>query len=91
MKKTLGLIVVLALSCGGLRAQSTNIVVTVQAPPPTQTVHRIKIPAGMGPALRAALLPQIDPQYASVTGQSAVAINLRKNPDGSWSGVIVFQ
>jgi|ERR1035441_3690272 hypothetical protein len=99
MKRILGLLTVLALSCVGLHlhaqstnsAPSTNIVVTVVTPPAPPTIHNIKVPAGIGSALRASLLPQIDPQYAGVTGKSATSISLHKNPDGSWSGTIVFQ
>ncbi len=92
LASTLQLIAVLALFAGGtLYAQSTNIAVTVVTPPAPLTVHNIKIPAEVGPALRASLLPQIDPQCASATGKSATSISLHKNPDGSWSGTIIFQ
>jgi hypothetical protein len=95
--KLLGLFIVLALGGAGLHAQTanaapmTNIVVTVVPPPAPSTVHKIMIPAGAGAALRASLLPQIDPQFASATGKSATSISLHKNPDGNWSGTIVFQ
>jgi len=91
LSSTLYVIAMLALCCAGLNAQTTNIVVTVVTPPAQPTLHNIKIPAATAATLNAVLLPQIDPQCASVTGKSATSISLRKNPDGTWSGTVVFQ